>query len=97
MRWLKCSNCGHLFVSLFLFESGRGRVLKPTNIAASLKYHATDTRQDSPPSHSISILTTGYSVMFPSSAFLTHLCLASHKRETVKQCRPRSDAAEGGV
>ena len=28
---------------------------------------------------------------------LTHLCLASHKRDTGKQCRPRSDAAERGV
>ena len=24
---------------------------------------------------------------------LTHLCLASHKRDIDKQCRPRSDAA----
>ena len=28
---------------------------------------------------------------------LTHLCLASHKRDIGKQCRPRSDAAECGV
>ena len=27
----------------------------------------------------------------------THLFLASHKRGNVKQCRPRSDAAERGV
>ena len=28
---------------------------------------------------------------------LTYLSLASHKRDTSKQCRPRSDAAERGV
>ena len=28
---------------------------------------------------------------------LTHVCLASHKRDIGKQCRPRSDAAERGV
>ena len=28
---------------------------------------------------------------------LTHLYLASHKRDMCKQCRPRSDAAERGV
>ena len=26
--------------------------------------------------------------------FLAHLCLASHKRDIGKQCRPRSDAEE---
>ena len=26
-------------------------------------------------------------------SLLTHLCLASHKRDMGKQCRPRSDAA----
>ena len=29
--------------------------------------------------------------------YLTHLSLASHKRDTGKQCRPRSDAEERGV
>ena len=28
---------------------------------------------------------------------LTHLSLASHKRDIGKQCRPRSDATERGV
>ena len=26
-----------------------------------------------------------------------HLCLVSHKKEIVKKCRPRSDAAERGL
>ena len=29
--------------------------------------------------------------------FLTHLSLASHKKDIGKQCKPRSDAAERGV
>ena len=29
--------------------------------------------------------------------YLTHLSLASHKRDIGRQCRPRSDAAECGV
>ena len=32
-----------------------------------------------------------------SHVSLTDLCLASHKRDIGKQCRPRSDAAERGV
>ena len=32
-----------------------------------------------------------------NSYFLTHLCLASHKWDIGKQCRPRSDAAECGI
>ena len=28
---------------------------------------------------------------------LTHLSLASHKRDTGEQCKPRSDAAEHGI
>ena len=31
------------------------------------------------------------------SVILTHLCLASHKWDISKQCRPRSDAADRGV
>ena len=32
-----------------------------------------------------------------SQVSLTDLCLASHKRDIGKQCKPRSDAAERGV
>ena len=32
-----------------------------------------------------------------SAVLLTHLSLASHKRDVGKQCRPGSDAAECGV
>ena len=31
------------------------------------------------------------------SEYLTHLSLAFHKKDTSKQCRARSDAAECGV
>ena len=31
------------------------------------------------------------------NAKLTHMCLASLKRDIGKQCRPRSDAAEQGL
>ena len=33
----------------------------------------------------------------PTIILLTHLSLASHKRDIGKQCRPRSDAAECGI
>ena len=33
----------------------------------------------------------------PETSGLTHLCLASHKLDLDKRCRPRSDAAERGV
>ena len=35
--------------------------------------------------------------VFADSGTLTHLCLASHKWDIGKQCRPRPDAAEPGV
>ena len=35
--------------------------------------------------------------MFEGTFLLTHLSLTYHKRDTGKQCRPRSDAAESGI
>ena len=35
--------------------------------------------------------------IFFDSANFTYISLASHKKDTDKQCRPRSDAAEYGV
>ena len=42
-------------------------------------------------------LSKPYQSNYPTGKGLTHLSLASHERDTDKQCRPRSDAVECGV